>query len=126
MRTISAFAPGQADLGEQDIRLDPRGNLAVEVELEDVRQRWIERLRFWRGEWFRDVTEGTPYHGDLFGDDPQSAAMAGAVLTSIGLSVDGVNSISNARTSIDPSNRRLTYSAVGHTGYGDMQIDLEL
>lgn len=121
MRTISAFAAGEQAVDGQDIRLTPTGDLEVVDGLESVRQRVVERLRFWIGQWFLDVRGGVPYRPEIF-QRPTSAGLAAAVVTDQIRSVEDVTGVHSVVASIDPLSRRMTYTATVATRYGDMQI----
>lgn len=63
MSSLSAYprAEGRA----ADIHLDEAGNLAVVRGLEDLRQRIIERMRFFLGEWYQEQRKGVPWFGEV-------------------------------------------------------------
>ncbi len=44
-----------------DTFLDASGNVAIVDNAESLRQRLLERLQFFLGEWFLDETRGVPY-----------------------------------------------------------------
>ena len=44
-----------------DTFLDASGNVAIVDDAESLRQRLLERLQFFLGEWFLDETLGVPY-----------------------------------------------------------------
>ena len=98
-RTISAF---EADSGSpQDLRVTPRGDLEIVSAREDVRQRVIERLRFWFGQWFLRVQEGIPYRNEVF-TRPISAGLAATLVTEQIRAVEGVTGVSGVTARIDP------------------------
>lgn len=121
MRTISAFAPDDHSADNQDIRVTSTGDLEIVDGLENVRQRVIERLRFWVGQWFLRVEDGVPYRPEIF-HRPTSVGLAAAVVTSQIRDVEEVTGVANVVAQIDPLSRRMTYSATIMTVYGDMQI----
>ena len=65
MSSLSAMPDNQSPVKE-DLRLDKDGNIAIAEEQEDVRQRIIERLRYWQGEWFINPRGGVPYRTGVF------------------------------------------------------------
>ena len=79
-RTISAFLGDQ-----QDVHLDSRSSLGVATGLEDVRQRVVETLKLWRGEWFLDTTRGVPYADEIF----RRPAVAGLISSAISSAYPG-------------------------------------
>ena len=117
-RTISAFDAA----GVQDLHLDRLGCLAVADGLEDVRQRVIEKLRFWFGTWFLDPTDGVDYRAEVF-VRPISAGLASALVTDTIRDVEGVNGVREVVASIDPVERQFTYSAQIDTPYGSTQVE---
>lgn len=123
MRTISAFAPDDEINPRADLRLDARGDLEVVSEREDVRQRVIERLAFWRGEWFLDARQGVPYLTEIF-TRPASADLAESVITAEIRSVEGVTDVTEVEVSIDTDTRRLSYAARVSTAYGTAEVTL--
>lgn len=120
MSTISAFAPG---VDAQDLHLDERGDLAVVTGLEDVRQRVIERLRFWRGDWYLDRTDGVPYIQEVF-TRPMSAGLAASIVSGVIRSVAGVTGVRDVEATVDPVTRTLAYSARVDTVHGSTAVSL--
>ena len=120
MRTIShPDAVGQ--LGGGDIYVDGRGNLALATEHEDVRQRVVERLRFWLGEWFLAVNDGVPYYEEIF-QRPVSSGVVSRILVEHIRTVEGVTGVSDAQATIDPATRRLQFSATVATNFGSVEV----
>ena len=118
--SFSAF-PGD---DTQDMHLDGRGNLALVRDLEDIRQRVAERLRFWLGEWYLESESGVPYRSAVF-TRPVTAGLAASAVTEKIRSVEGVLRVSNVEAVIDPVTRRFRYSAVVHSEYGSMTVGSE-
>ena len=120
-RTISAFAADDTRAEGQDIRLDARGNLEIVDGLEDVRQRVLERLRYWLAQWFLRVEDGVPYRPEIF-QRSTSVGLASAVVSDQIRSVEEVIGVSNVVAEIDPVTRRMTYAARVSTTQGTMEI----
>ena len=120
-RTISAFAPGEQAIDGQDIRITATGDLEIVDGLEDVRQRVIERLRFWLGQWFLGVHDGVPYRPEIF-QRPTSVGLAAAVVSDQIRSVDEVTGVSKVFAEIDPLTRKMTYTATVSTPHGEMSM----
>ena len=120
-RTISAFGANLQARDGQDIRLDERGNLAMAVGLEDVRQRVLERLRYWLAQWFLTVEDGVPYRPEIF-QQTTTVGLAAAVVSNQIRSVEGVTGVGRVIAEIDPVTRRMTYSALVSTTQGDTEI----
>lgn len=119
-RTISAFDRDQT--GNQDIRLDSHGNLAIVSHLEDIRQRVVEHLRWELGEWFVKAQEGVPYHTRVFGVST-SVGLAASVITEEILKERGVVSVVDVEAFINFETRRMTYRAHVVTDQGDFNLD---
>ena len=120
-KTISAFGNNQQARDGQDIRIDQRGNLEVVDGLEDVRQRVLERLRYWLGQWFLTVQDGVPYRPEIF-QRSTTAGLAAAIVTDQIRSVEEVTGVSNVVATLDPVTRSMTYSARVSTTQGSMEI----
>jgi hypothetical protein len=85
---------------------------------EAVGQAILTRLRLMTGEWFLDVTEGTPYATQILGRNTQATydqAIRERILDTEGvLSVDAYSS--------ELINRRLSVSATVTTIYGEATV----
>ena len=119
MRTLSAFGPGEHQADGQDLRLTPTGDLEVVDGLESVRQRVIESLQTWAGEWYLDRETGVRYRPDIF-SRPTSVGLAGAVVSDKIRSIDGVSGVTGVTVEIDPATRRMTYAASGQSPFGPL------
>ena len=109
MRTLSA--------PDRDIRFE------IVSELEAVRQRIQQRLRFWRGEWFLDATEGVPYLTDLLGDRLDTGLVESVVRDQI-LSIEDVESISNLEVVQDERSFRVGVDIQTVFGSTSMETDI--
>ena len=119
-RTISAFDRDKT--GGQDIRLDSHGNLAVAANIEDIRQRVVEHLRWELGEWFVKAREGVPYQNRVFGTST-SVGLAASVITEEILKERGVVSVIDVEAFINFETRRMTYRAHVVTDSGSFGLD---
>ncbi len=97
---------GAADYWEDD----PRG----------VAQAVVSRLRLLAGEWFRDLAEGTPYVGGVFGKHTRESY--DPVIRERILDTEGVTAITSYESSCDGETRRLTVSVTIDTEYGPATI----
>lgn len=87
-----------------------------------VAQAVLTRLRLWRGEWFLDNTEGTPWQDAVLGKQPP-ALYALAVRERI-TGTPGVKTLLSFTTKNDSQTRRLVYSATLDTVYGEVTVDV--
>ncbi|MCT4716765.1 hypothetical protein MUA01_17555 [Enterobacteriaceae bacterium H18W14] len=80
------------------------------------------RLSLWRGEWFLDTAEGTPYVQSVLGkhsEDIYSLAIRDRIS-----GTQGVKSITAFNTQNNSNTRRLTYSVTLDTLYGEVTVDV--
>lgn len=85
---------------------------------EGVAQNVSTRLQLWRGEWFLDLNEGTPWLQEILGKHDA----VDVVLRSRILETKGVLSITRFETILNPDKRRLTVTAEILTPYGLAEI----
>ena len=88
---------------------------------EAVAQAVWTRLRLWVGEWFIDVTDGTPYQQSALGTNKRKT-IEPAIRARI-LGTEGVTTIESLDLSIDPDNRVASLSAVINTAFGSAQLE---
>ena len=117
MLTLSA--PDQLDqngrsTGIADLTVGPDGHLAVADGVSAVQQAVLQRLRWWRSEWFLQVTGGVPYLSDIF-RRPVTTGIVESVLSEYILQVEDVESIESITASLNGPTRHLTVSAVVKT-----------
>jgi hypothetical protein len=85
-----------------------------------VAQSVLTRLRLWQGEWFLDITEGTPWLQRILGKVSKFAydlAIRARVL-----GTKGMDSIENYSSTLDPKTRKLSVSMTLNTQFGQIQI----
>jgi len=87
-----------------------------------VAQAVLTRLRLWRGEWFLDSTDGTPYSQDVLGKLYASRTPEVAIKQRI-LGTPGVTAITAFTSRFDGDSRQLTVSATIDTVYGPAMIN---
>ncbi len=119
--TISAFPSDSQDLADQDIYVSDSGDIALVSGLEDVRQRVIERLRFWVGQWFLGINAGVGYRTQIF-QNPVSVGLAAAVVSDAIRSIDEVTGVTEVHAEIEPITRRMSYYARVQTRDGDIVL----
>lgn len=78
------------------------------------------RLLLEQGEWFLDVTEGTPYATEILGEDTKPT-YDDAIRDRI-LGTEGVTEITNYSSILDPVARALTVTATISTVYGSTTV----
>jgi hypothetical protein len=90
---------------------------------ECVAQAVSTRFELWRGQWFLDVTEGTPYIQSVLGkqrSDVYILAIRERIQTT-----PGVLAILSFNTNNDGTTRRVTFSATIDTIYGQATVNSE-
>lgn len=93
--------------GENDFLIDSPAAVAQLIQT---------RLLLWEGEWYLDLSEGTPYMQTILGNSVSNARDA-AIQDRI-LQTPFVAGLSNYSSSVDPTSRALTVSAVVTTAFG--------
>ncbi len=88
---------------------------------EAVAQAVLTRLRLWRGEWFIDITDGTPWNTEILGKRQKGRNPDTAIRTRI-LQTKGVTEILSYSSNYDGNTRRLTVDATIGTTYGTATI----
>lgn len=110
--------------------LDPNGDSTFGLSLffindaQAVGQAVLTRLKLAAGEWFLDVTVGTPYSRQILGRGTTSIYDL-AIRTRI-LQTQGVISIVSYSSSLDRGTRMLMVNAQVQTLYGQITIDTTL
>lgn len=84
-----------------------------------VRQLILTRLNLWKGEWFLDQTEGTPYNQSVLGKNYRGADAAIQARILATLNVTGISAYSS---SYDGSARKLTINATVDTAFGEVAL----
>lgn len=90
---------------------------------EAVAQAIKTRFELWRGQWFLDTTEGTPWIQSVLGKQrPETYNLA---IRQRILETRGVNSITDFSTTINSDTRRVTFTATIDTLYGTTTLTSE-
>lgn len=87
---------------------------------EAVAQAVKTRLELWRGQWFLDISEGTPWRQSVLGKQPPETY--NLVIRQRILETLGVNSITAFTTTTHGDTRRVTFNATIDTFYGTTTI----
>lgn len=90
---------------------------------EAVAQAVKTRFELWRGQWFLDLTEGTPYIQSVLGKQRSDVYIL-AIRERI-LDTQGVNSIQEFEASYSGDNRRVIFTATIDTIYGTTTVTSE-
>jgi hypothetical protein len=88
---------------------------------EAVAQAVLTRLRLWRGEWFINVADGTPWNQEILGKRQRGKSPDGAIKKRI-LGTEGVREILSYSSNFDGNTRSLTVNATIATIYGEAVI----
>ncbi len=94
-----------------------------------VAQAVITRLRLWKGEWFLDVTDGTPWQQNVLGKqtgNPDAAIKARILGTPGVTSIMSYSSTYSGGVSYTAKSRQLTISCTLATLYGAASIAVTL
>lgn len=85
-----------------------------------VIQAVVTRLKLWEGEWFLDITDGTPYLSGTLGKYTRDTA--DQIIKMRILGTDGVSSIDSYQAIYDGNDRSYTVSATISTIYGTADV----
>lgn len=90
---------------------------------EAVGQACKTRLLLWLGEWFLDIEEGTQYMQGVLGKHSQT--QANITIQQRALGTQGLTTLSNFESEIDPDTRPMQVQFSIDTVYGPTQVDIE-
>lgn len=90
-----------------------------------VGQAVLTRLKLWKGEWFIDTADGTPWMTDILGKR-HSGKNPDAVIKQRILGTQGVKEITEYSSTYDGNTRKLTVTATLNTIYGATTISENL
>ena len=85
---------------------------------EGVAQNVMTRLKLWRGQWFLDTNDGTPWLQDILG---KHEAVDMIIRNRI-LGTPGVKEITEFQSVLDPDTRTLSIKVTIDTNYGSTEI----
>ena len=99
-----------------DIKLDENNDIAIENNditiisgTQEVRQRLLQNLKSFRGDWFLNLTSGVPYFENIFRKD-YDIEVIGTVIKDAIINTVGVMELLDFDLSIDDSARTLNLS----------------
>lgn len=90
-----------------------------------VGQAVMTRLLLWAGEWFLDVTDGTPWSTKILGHRQNGNSPDVAIKQRI-LGTPNVTDIVNYSSTFDGNTRTLSVDATINTAYGQTAISVNL
>lgn len=108
-----------------DIRLDEEsgdleiinGDLVITEGSDATRQRLLQALRFFRGEWFLDLSRGVPYYQNILVKNPNPLIIESVLKQTI-LDVQGVLELTQFDLNYDNSTRKLALDFEVRTSEG--------
>lgn len=111
-------------------KLDKDGDMVFGRSLHDyliddpngVAQCAMTRLELWRGQWFLDKGEGTPWLQEILGKKDA----VDLVIRDRILKTPGCTGIAEFSAILDPDARRLTVTATIETEFGEAELKAEL
>ncbi|UTC25956.1 phospholipase [Phage vB_KsaM-C1] len=103
-------------------RLDESGDITTQgtqflTGVEEIEQTIRTRLRLFLGEYFRDITDGTPWFEQILGKGTPMSAREAALRNRI-LRTPGVVRLTSFSTDFDIDTRKYTVTAGALTTYG--------
>lgn len=117
MRYRKLTASGDYTIGSaQDFLIDSPDAVAQAV---------LTRIKLWRGEWFVDTKDGTPYSQEILSKRQRGKSPDGAIKRRI-LNTQGVKEILSYSSIFDGNTRRLKVDATIATIYGAVTISERL
>lgn len=107
----------------------PTGDITPDFAIargdEEIRQRVIQRLRFFRGEWFLDKNAGTPWFQRVLARYAPIGIVT-TIITDTIAGVDGVIAVSEVESEINRETRKFDFRAKITTATGDITIQEEI
>lgn len=113
MATINA---PNGDIGE---------GFSIATGNEDIRQRCIQRLKFFRGEWLLDRRAGTPWFQRVL-TRPIEIGIVSAIIADTIANVEGVSAVEQVDATLDRETRKLRFSAQIRTIHGTITLGEEI
>lgn len=92
---------------------------------ETVAQAVLTRLKLWRGEWFLNTEDGTPWMTEILGKRRAGTNPDAAIKQRI-LETQGVTEIADYSSSFDGNSRTLSVTCTLNTQYGSTVVSVTL
>jgi hypothetical protein len=109
-------------------KLDPNGDplwgngqASFISDLQAVAQAILTRLRLFQGEWWEDLTIGTPMFQDILGQKSAPTAVS-LILQKVILGTPYVTGISNLSASWNSTSRAFAFSCLVQTQFGTLTV----
>ena len=118
-KTWAAYESGQSG----DNNLQNNQDLQIVDGIEGLRQCLLMKLRLWKGEWPLAKNNGVPYVQEIFARY-SNADLASTIITSIIRSEPEVTGVHDIRVTSDPATRKVNYSCVVETIFGETDLQL--
>lgn len=109
-------------------RLDPvTGDIVTSGQqfltgIEEIAQTIETRLGLFLGEYFRDITEGTPWHQTILGKEGSLHSKEAAIRNRI-VRTPGVVRITRFNADFNPDTRAYSVSVEAMTTYGELKLN---
>jgi hypothetical protein len=105
--------------------LQPQASL---TDLYAVAQAIQTRLLLFQGEWWENLSAGTPMFQSILGapGTPRSQQVMAGLLNLVVQGTPFVSSVQDGTVSYDPANRVFSYSATAFTAFGPVSVSTSL
>jgi|SRR6516162_3153437 len=117
MRVRALDANGDYTFGQSAANFLVNSNGAVAQNVQT-------RLLLWEGEWYLDVSAGTPWLQQILG--AHTRPLYDAAIQERVLSTPGVNSIEKYGSALDPATRALAVTMTISTAFGQTAVQISL
>ncbi len=115
-----------------DIKLNDNNDIAIEnndivfiTSIDEVRQRLLENLNTFKGEWFLDLEMGIPYYQDISKKNIDLNVIESVFKDAI-LDSPGVLELLDFSLDIDNSSRQLDVNFTARASEGEIVINLPI
>lgn len=98
---------------------------AVVRGTEDIRQRCVQRLRLFAGEWFLDSSAGVPWLQQIL-TRPVTVGLANSIVSNALASVEGVVRVIDVSATLDARTRAMRFTAILETAGGETSVAAEI